>query len=170
MWASVGGSFKRCCRSHQWRFAWIWVTFCFCFVGRWQDRRIVVTGSVPPFDAEYADQIAAQPQIDEGDFLTAVVSVPVRTLCLHFHFFVCLFCGSPYSLLIQHAHDAHTRRTGGFQLRRLWRIQRRCGAHQVLPTVCELHITLRDPTKSWLAAPVPSCASTLHTCQNTGLQ
>eukprot|EP00750_Incisomonas_marina_P002779 INCI12611.2.p1 GENE.INCI12611.2~~INCI12611.2.p1 ORF type:complete len:484 (-),score=100.39 INCI12611.2:1481-2932(-) len=39
---------------------------------KWQDRRIVVTGSVPPFDAEYADQIAAQPQIDEGDFLTAV--------------------------------------------------------------------------------------------------
>lgn len=45
---------------------------------RWQNRRIVVTGSVPPFDEKFAEQIAAQPQIDEGDFLTAVVRPPPR--------------------------------------------------------------------------------------------
>ena len=31
-----------------------------------------MTGSVPPFDEQYADLIAQQPLIDEGDFLTKV--------------------------------------------------------------------------------------------------
>ena len=57
--------------------------------GRWQNRRIVVTGSVPPFDTQFADEISKQPQIDEGDFLIAVVRqsngrvADVRILCAH---------------------------------------------------------------------------------------